>query len=217
MRGKPNRTLKQQRFKLDLRGRLGASTTSFTGRPSKKSCGAYNGPALVWQVTACKAPDGSYWALQKWQVQLPDLGFTPWTSGLRQWELHLSHWTTLGRAARGLAGLGLQRPLPPFVRSLHIHGPARLWLRQHSFRSTDRRLRPACLYVDTHNSAYGSGLEARELLPRPQSDRHLSVTGFYKHNAGAGGYAHPPGDHRHASEGQRRHVQDHCIRAGRHA
>lgn len=55
-------------------------------------CGAYDGPALHWLVTACKAPDGSYWAVQKWQRMLPNYGLTPnATSGV--WELRLSHWT----------------------------------------------------------------------------------------------------------------------------
>ena len=55
-------------------------------------CGAYDGPALHWLVTACKAPDGSYWAVQKWQRMLPNYGLAPdATSGV--WELRLSHWT----------------------------------------------------------------------------------------------------------------------------
>jgi hypothetical protein len=55
-------------------------------------CGAYDGPALHWMVTACKAPDGSYWAVQKWQRMLPNYGLAPNAqSGV--WELRLSHWT----------------------------------------------------------------------------------------------------------------------------
>jgi hypothetical protein len=56
------------------------------------SCGSYDGPPLAWLVTACKAPDGSYWALQSWQRALPDYGLTP-TPTQAVWELHLSHWT----------------------------------------------------------------------------------------------------------------------------
>jgi hypothetical protein len=33
----------------------------------ESTCGAYGGPALGWNVTECRAPDGSYWALQAWQ------------------------------------------------------------------------------------------------------------------------------------------------------
>jgi hypothetical protein len=56
------------------------------------SCGAYNGPTLAWFVEACKAPDGSYWALQSWQRALPDYGVKS-TATEALWELHLSHWT----------------------------------------------------------------------------------------------------------------------------
>jgi hypothetical protein len=38
-------------------------------------------------VTACTAPDGSYWALQTWQRLKPNYGGTAGA-----WELHLSHW-----------------------------------------------------------------------------------------------------------------------------
>ena len=61
--------------------------TSFGG-----SCGHYDGPPLAWLVAACKAPGGSYWALQAWQRALPDYGLTP-TPTQAVWELHLSHWT----------------------------------------------------------------------------------------------------------------------------
>src|SRR5262249_32372333 len=40
-------------------------------------CGRYDGPPLAWLVTACKAPDGTYWAVQSWQRLLPDYGVTP--------------------------------------------------------------------------------------------------------------------------------------------
>jgi hypothetical protein len=55
------------------------------------SCGHYDGPPLPWLVVACKAPDGSYWALQSWQRALPDYGAAP-TAKQAVWELHLSHW-----------------------------------------------------------------------------------------------------------------------------
>jgi len=56
------------------------------------SCGAYDGPQLAWMVAACKAPDGSYWAVQSWQRLLPDYGLTP-TPTQAAWEVHLAHWT----------------------------------------------------------------------------------------------------------------------------
>ena len=40
-----------------------------------------DGPTLAWLVQACKAPDGSYWALQRWQRLKPNFGGTRWTVG----------------------------------------------------------------------------------------------------------------------------------------
>ncbi len=52
----------------------------------------YDGPELAWFVTARKAPDGSYWAVQRWQRLLPNNGRSPANPLARAWELHLSHW-----------------------------------------------------------------------------------------------------------------------------
>ncbi|HKP17513.1 MAG TPA: hypothetical protein VJT84_03475 [Gaiellaceae bacterium] len=48
--------------------------------------------ALAWVVAACRAADGSYWALQSWQRQLPNLGAAP-NPKQAAWELRLSHWS----------------------------------------------------------------------------------------------------------------------------
>ena len=52
------------------------------------TCGSYDGPPLAWVVVACEAPDGSYWALQRWQRLKPNYGGK--SAG---WELRLSHWS----------------------------------------------------------------------------------------------------------------------------
>ena len=72
-----------------LVGRLRAAATSYY---KTFTCPAYDGPALAWRVAACKAPDGSYWAIQEWPRKLPDYGLapTPTEAGM---EVHLSHWT----------------------------------------------------------------------------------------------------------------------------
>ncbi|HEY2311155.1 MAG TPA: hypothetical protein VGH46_08590, partial [Gaiellaceae bacterium] len=36
------------------------------GQGGSGTCLPYDGPALAWVVAACKAPDGSFWALQSW-------------------------------------------------------------------------------------------------------------------------------------------------------
>jgi hypothetical protein len=55
-------------------------------------CKPYTGPSLPLFVAACKAPDGTFWALQQWQRALPDYGVTP-TADQAAWELRLSHWS----------------------------------------------------------------------------------------------------------------------------
>ncbi len=74
----------QVRFRKDYSGR---DWTSF-----RNQCRAYDGPKLVFQVAACAASDGSYWALQSWRRTLPNFD-GPARSGLGAWELHLSHWS----------------------------------------------------------------------------------------------------------------------------
>jgi hypothetical protein len=71
----PSRTRPQVRFQLRY------------GEKGRGVCLPYDGPPLAWVVKACKAPDGSYWALQSWQRLKPSYGGT-----LGPWELHLSHW-----------------------------------------------------------------------------------------------------------------------------
>ena len=61
--------------------------TAFQG-----GCGSYDGPEIAWAVVVCQAPDGSYWAVQQWQRELPDYGVAP-TAPESAWELRLSHWT----------------------------------------------------------------------------------------------------------------------------
>lgn len=119
-------------------------------RRAFRSCGAYDGPALVWMVTACKAPDGSYWALQAWQRLQPMRGFAPWRPEQRAVELHLSHWTgtlptlqispnwTYGGSWRGLFGRLTYQDVPVYA----VPGGRRYG---------------RYLYIDVLDSPYGSG------------------------------------------------------------
>ena len=75
----------QVEFKVDYSG--GDKTMKNVCSKAK-----YDGPALPLVVFACKAPDGSYWALQRWQRMLPNLGFAPWRPDQSAMELHVSHW-----------------------------------------------------------------------------------------------------------------------------
>jgi hypothetical protein len=80
----PTTSRPQVRFRKDYSGRY---WTSF-----RNQCRAYDGPQLAFQVAACAAPDGSYWALQSWRRTLPNFDGRS-QSGLGTRELHLSHWS----------------------------------------------------------------------------------------------------------------------------
>jgi len=87
----PSRNTPQVKFKVDYSGgymKLGRPLW----RAIKNRCRPYDGPALPWLVAACKAPDGSYWALQQFRRLLPNLGLSPWARHQRARELHISHW-----------------------------------------------------------------------------------------------------------------------------
>jgi hypothetical protein len=188
----PSPALKQVRFRLDYAGGWRKYHRRYW-KTFPKRCGAYQGPALPWLVAACTAPDGSYWALQKWQVQLPNLGFTPWTAGLRQWELHVSHWTS------PLAKLDVWQDWVYSGRFHHLFGRySYLGQPVHGFGST-RYGAPTdgygrLIYLDTHNSAYGAGWK-RENSFLPHKPSGVFCYGFFRHNPGAGGYKHPPRFH----------------------
>lgn len=63
----PTQSGRQVAFRLDYSG----GGKEVLSRPS---CGEYDGSPLAWKVAACKAPDGSYWAVQAWQRPLPNYG-----------------------------------------------------------------------------------------------------------------------------------------------
>jgi hypothetical protein len=87
----PTKARAQVAFKLDYAGGWGKYHTTYW-KTFKNACKPYDGPALAWFVAGCTAPDGSYWALQSWQRQLPNYGIAP-NATQSAWELRLSHWT----------------------------------------------------------------------------------------------------------------------------
>jgi hypothetical protein len=186
----PTRSTPQVDFKLDYSGGWGKYRKLYwKGFPN--ACRAYDGPHLDWLVTACKAPDGSYWALQSWQVPLPDLGFSPWTPKLSAWELHLSHWTG------PLAKLEVWQDWVYSGRFHHLFGrltydgqPVYGFGTTRVGAPTDRYGR--LLYLDTFNSAYGPGWR-RENSFVAHNPTGAFCYGFYPFNPLAGGYVAPPG------------------------
>jgi hypothetical protein len=109
---------------------------------------------LAWLVTACRAPNGSYWALQRWQRGLRNYGM-PATGTRDDWELRLSHWT--GPVPQLEVGIGWA------YRRFHSLYGRYTWRGHgiHGFASTPAGVPLDSfgrnLYVDTLNSAYGQG------------------------------------------------------------
>jgi hypothetical protein len=152
----PSADVPQVHFKFDYAGGWSKYHKGTYWKTFKNACRPYDGPALAVFVTACKAPDGSYWALQSWQRNLPLLGFKPWTARQSAFELHLSHWSgalaqltvgehwTYGGSAVGLFGQLSYDGQP-------VHGISA----NASGNPNDRYGRN--VYIDTFNSLYGPG------------------------------------------------------------
>jgi hypothetical protein len=167
----PSRTVPQAKFRIRY------------GEGGGGVCLPYDGPPLAWLVKACKAPDGSYWALQAWQRLKPNYG-----GSKGAWELHLSHW-------RG--------PLPQLViyqnwaygEVRHLFGRLTYQGRGvHGFTSTPRG-NPLDsygrnIYLDTFDSAYGKGWHRENGFLTHNHGHTLGdfCYGFYKH------FGHPSGD-----------------------
>ena len=172
----PARGRKQVEFKLDYSGGYGKYRRDYW-QTFGGSCGAYDGPPLAWKVAACRAPDGSYWALQAWQRGLPNYGVAP-SPPQAVWELRLSHWTG------ELAELTIKTDWA-YRRYDHLYGSFTYdGGGVFGFRSTrfgvplDTFGRN--IYVDTFNSAYGPGWKRENsfLSHRPGG---TFCYGFYPH------------------------------------
>jgi hypothetical protein len=151
----PTEGVPQVRFKYDYAGGWGKYRKLYW-KTFSNACRKYDGPQLVYLVAACKAPDGTYWALQSWQRGLPLLGFDPWLPAQKAYELHVSHWSgdlpqlevgvhwTYGGSSVGIFGrfLYLDKPVHGF-KSTAVGNPLGRYERN--------------VYIDTFDSAYGDG------------------------------------------------------------
>jgi hypothetical protein len=159
----PTRGVPQVAFRLDYSGRgFGGGT-----------CLRYDGPPLAWLVRACKAPDGSYWALQDWQRLKANFGGTSAAS-----ELRLSHWT----GALPVLDVRLDWA---YRRFDHLFGTFTYNGKGvYGFRTTsDGNPLDAYgrnLYVDTLDSSYGRGWR-RENSFVTQRVNGSFCYGFYPH------------------------------------
>jgi hypothetical protein len=64
-------------------------------KPMKSVCGKYTGPAIPYAISTCTMPDGSHWALQKWERTIANYGGQ---YKKKKFETRISHWT--GDAAK---------------------------------------------------------------------------------------------------------------------
>jgi hypothetical protein len=150
----PNPTIPPTRFKLDHAGGWGKYRRQ-VWRSFQDACRPYDGPPLVWAVAACKAADGSYWALQSWQRVQPMRGFPAFQPAHMKWELHISHWTgplprlevspnwTYDGSWQGVFG-----------RLRYLGRPVHGW---RTPSPTRRAAYARYVYIDTLNSAWGRG------------------------------------------------------------
>ncbi len=172
----PTRGARQVAFKLDYSGGWGSHRKDLW-RGFRNVCGPYQGPELEWMVAACTAPDGSNWAIQKWQRLLPPFGLRP-TPALSSVELHLSHWSG---------------DLPEFVVKTdwvyrqydHLYG----WLTYrgkgvYGFKNSKYGAALDSwgrnVFVDTYNSRYGRGWR-RENAFLTHRGTGAFCYGFYPH------------------------------------
>jgi hypothetical protein len=151
----PSQTVPQVHFRFDWSGGW-KSQHRLVWKHFRNRCRKYDGPALVYLVAACKAPDGTYWGLQAWQPYLPHRGYPPWLPQQTQWELHVSHWsgpTAQLEAYTDWAFGGQAHDL--FGRLTYLGNPVYGFGIGKNGAPNDRYGRS--LYIDTLDSAYGPG------------------------------------------------------------
>jgi len=188
----PAQNRRQAEFQVDRAGGWGRF-----GRPVwrtfRNGCRPYRGPRLPFLVAACTAPDGSHWALQRWRRYQANFGIPPWKPGHGALELRLSHW-------RGpVAELEVWLDWSYGGRWHHLFG--RLTYRGapvYGFATTPAGdpldTHGRVVYVDTFDSAYGSGWRRENGFVARSPDGTFCY-GFVPHVTHAG-ERRPPGNGR---------------------
>jgi hypothetical protein len=174
----PTKSRQQVALKLDYAGGWGKYHRDYW-KGFKNVCSAYDGPSLGWFVRGCKAPDGTYWALQSWQKMLPNYGLSP-SAKAAAWELHLSHWS--GELPQLTVNLNWAYRSFDHLFGAYTYDGSPV----SGFRSTpggnplDSFGRN--LYLDTFNSAYGKGWK-RENSFLTHTATGAFCYGFFSHGA----------------------------------
>jgi hypothetical protein len=181
----PNALGPQRKFRLDYSGGWRQSRKlPLLWKRFKNACGPYRGPALAWLVTACTAPDGSYWAVQSWQRVLPNFGVTPTSPSQTAWELRLSHWSTALPAFTVKQDWAYRRWENLYGSYTYLGTPMFGFLTNSQGAPLDNY--GVLIYVDTLNSAYGSGWR-RENAFVTHNPTGIFCYGFFPHGV------HPSG------------------------
>jgi hypothetical protein len=164
----------QVKFHLNYAGGYGSALGRGYWRHVSKhnACGPYTGPPLFGLVKACTAPDGSNWALQAWQADLPDNGWKPRDSARSAWELYVSHWSG---------------PLPDlWFKADWIYAGARGGPFDHLYGTFAYRGNPVYGFSSTAAGAptdsYGR-LVAMDTLNPPWRKGYRQVGGWYRFNS----------------------------------
>jgi hypothetical protein len=176
----PSPSVRQVRFRIDYSGGRGL------WKRFSSACGPYDGPGLPFLVAACKAPNGSYWAVQEWMVDQPNFGVLPWTARQHRYAIRVSHWSTpVAQIELHTDWIYAGRWHEVFGRATYLGKPV------FGFASTSRGAPTdgygRLLYLDTFGSRYGSGWR-RENAFLPHRPTGVFCAGFYPHSG------RPPGN-----------------------
>jgi hypothetical protein len=185
----PSETERQVTFRLDYSGGWGSSGRA-VWKTHRNVCGRYQGPAIPWVVAACTAPDGSHWALQRWQRSQANFGLAPWKPGHGAWELRLSHWR--GPAARLEVWLDWSyggRWHHLFGRLTYLDRPVHGYATTKEGDPIDSHGR--VLNLDTFDSPYGPGWRRENGFVAKRPDGTFCY-GFVPHKLPSG-EVRPPG------------------------
>ena len=174
----PSAGSRQVDFRLDYSGGWGTYKKD-VWKTRQELLRDLQGPAARLAGDELHGEDGSNWALQSWQRMLPNYGVAP-NATQAVWELRLSHWTGPLPELTVNTNWAYHKYDHLFGTFLYNGAPV------HGFRSTaggnplDTFGRN--LYVDTFNSAYGSGWK-RENSFLMHKGTGTFCYGFYPHGS----------------------------------
>ena len=115
------------------------------------------GVSVPMALAIRQTPNGHFWALQAWQPKLPHRGYPPYRPGQTDWELDVSHWTGPIAALEVHADWAFDGQAHNLFGRLMYNGAP-----VHGFHTVKGTGAPQdrygrSLYIDTFDSAYGSG------------------------------------------------------------